>query len=113
SKLATEFRIHLRNLQTQAERATQPEHYAGLQASFRGELRSFRDDCAERLARMAAELGDVASVMQTMADHVNSQGSDLEVQVTKEITRLEKAAASNDLAVIQTEIKIAATGLRT
>src|SRR5262249_4333752 len=72
SKLATEFRVHLRNLQTQAERASQPDHYAGLQASFRGELRSYRDDCADKLARMAAELGDAASVMQTMADHVSA-----------------------------------------
>ena len=78
-----------------------------VQASFRGELREYRDQTREQLARLRKELESAAAAMASFADEIAAHGEDHEKELKGELERLEHVSASNDLQVIRGGIRTA------
>ena len=68
------FRQRLQSLDTQCSQASAPEHYNAVQASLRGELRNYRDQAREQMARMRKDLQNAAAAMKVFAESVSSSG---------------------------------------
>ena len=71
-----ELRQNLERLREQLELATDPDHFEAVRASFRGELRLYRDRSAAWLERMSRELQNSAVAMRTLAGSLAANGSD-------------------------------------
>src|ERR1700730_15276594 len=83
------FRQRLQLLDAQCSHASAPEHYHAVQASLRGELRNYRDQAREQLARMRKDLQNAAAAMKVFAESVSSTGNDCELQLRQEVKQLE------------------------
>ena len=111
--LTASFRRHLRRLQAKAETSESSVEFAEFNSALRGELRWYRDQSEERVLRMRADLSAAETAMQSMAQNMTASGADLEVQVKEEISRLETAAADEDLGKIREAIQWSVSALRT
>jgi len=100
----TSFREHLNNLRDQSARAISAEDWQLLQASFRGELRDFRDKSTQQLIRMRSEFTAAVSAMQSFADSVASTGENHEDDLRNVLGELTDAAKSDDIAFVRTVI---------
>ena len=88
------FRAHILGLQRQVEAATVPEDWKSVQASFRGELRDFRDRSAGRLAHLRAEVKAAGEAVQVFAESVSASDTDHEVQIKESLGQLEVISRS-------------------
>ena len=68
----TALREHLTALRDQISQAHSADDWQALQASFRGELRDFRDRSTQQLTRIRSEFAAAVTAMQTFADSVIS-----------------------------------------
>jgi GGDEF domain-containing protein len=105
------FRQRLQLLDAQCGNASAPEHYNAVQASLRGELRNYRDQAREQMARMRKDLQNAAVAMKVFAESVTVSGDDHEVQLRQEVDRLEALASSDDIEQIRCGIEFAAGSL--
>ncbi|MCU1336568.1 MAG: diguanylate cyclase [Bryobacterales bacterium] len=103
------FRQRLQSLDVQCSQASAPEHYNAVQASLRGELRNYRDQAREQMTRMRKDLQNAAVAMKVFAESVSTSGDDCELQLRREVERLEALAASDDIEQIRGGIE-SATG---
>jgi GGDEF domain-containing protein len=106
---AAKFRMHLEELERQWLSASKPEDLRTVQASFRGELREYRDQSSEHLARLRKELEAAATAMSIFADGVSSNSEDCETGLKRELTRLEGVTGSRDLEAIRSGVRSAVT----
>ena len=103
------FRQRLHSLNAQCSHASVPEHYNAVQASLRGELRNYRDQAREQMARMRKDLQNAAAAMKVFAESVTSSGNDCDLQLRQEVDQLEALASSDDIEQIRCGIE-SATG---
>lgn len=103
------FRQRLLALDAQCSQASAPDHYNAVQASLRGELRSYRDQAREQMTRMRKDLHNAAAAMKVFAENVSSSGEDCELELRQEVERLEALTAIDDIEQIRGGIE-AATG---
>lgn len=103
------LRTHLEELERHWLLAGKPDNMRAVQASLRGELREYRDQSNEQLARLRKELEAAAAAMSTFADGVALNSADCENGVKRELTRLEGVTESRDLAAIRSGIRSAVT----
>jgi GGDEF domain-containing protein len=103
------FRQRLQALDAQCSQASVPEHYNAVQASLRGELRSYRDQAREQMTRMRKDLQNAAAAMKVFAENVSSTGEDCELELRQEVERLEALTAIDDIEQIRGGIE-SATG---
>ena len=101
------FRQRLHSLDEQCSHASAPEHYNAVQASLRGELRNYRDQAREQLARMRKDLQNAAAAMKVFAESVSTSGNDCDVQLRQEVEHLEVLASSDDIEQIRRGIETA------
>ena len=101
------FRQRLQSLDAQCSHASAPEHYNAVQASLRGELRNYRDQAREQMARMRKDLQNAAAAMKVFAESVSSSGNDCDLQLRQEVDRLEILASSDDIEQIRRGIETA------
>jgi len=101
------FRQRLHALEAQCGHASAPEHYNAVQSSLRGELRNYRDQAREQMARMRKDLQNAAAAMKVFAESVSSSGDDCELQLRQEVERLEALAATDDIEQIRGGIESA------
>lgn len=78
-----------------------------MQASFRGELREYRDQTHEQLKRLRKELENAAIAMASFAKGITASGTDCEVELKRELQRLEAVSGSEDVSEIRGGIRIA------
>jgi GGDEF domain-containing protein len=107
SQLA-ELRQNLDRIREQLESAAGAEDFQSIQASFRGELRLYRDRAAEFLERMSQELQASAAAMQSLAASLTSNGSDYEAALGAGLRSLATVQDSDDLSFIKQTTKTAA-----
>lgn len=105
------FRQRLQSLEAQFNQASAPEHYNAVQASWRGELRNYRDQAREQMARMRKDLQNAAAAMKVFAENLTSGGDDCEQQLRQQLDRLEDLTASNDIEEIRQGIESAAEAI--
>jgi GGDEF domain-containing protein len=108
---AAEFREHLAVLQQKLEASGTSEDVQAVQASFRGELRDYRDKIHEKIGALRKEMEAAAAAMQIFADGVTVSGADYDQQVKQQLVQLDATAASNDLGQIRRGIHSATTGI--
>lgn len=101
------FRQRLQALDAQCSQASAPEHYNVVQASLRGELRNYRDQAREQVARMRKDLQNAAAAMKVFAETVSNSGEDCDRQIHEEVGRLETLAGSDDIEKIRSGIESA------
>lgn len=106
-----QFREHLGTLQKAVESASEPEDFEATQSSLRSELRDYRDQAHQCLARMRAEMQDAAEAMQALTEGVASNGTDYKHQLQLSLQGLRAAAESEDVAQIRAAIKTAIAGI--
>lgn len=102
-----ELRLHLKEIERQWLVARGADGMCAVQASFRGELREYRDQTREQLARLRKELESAAAAMASFADEIASHGADHEEDLKGELKRLERVSASSDLQEIRDGIRTA------
>lgn len=106
-----EFRAHVKTIGEMWREAEEPEGLRAAQASFRGELREYRDQVQERIARLRSEVETGAKAMAAFAAGIANTGADHEGQMKRELSRLETAARSNNLEEMRSSILVAIAGI--
>jgi GGDEF domain-containing protein len=96
-----ELRANLERIREQLESASEAEDFQAVQASFRGELRLYRDRSAEWLEKMSRELQNSAVAMRTLAGSLTTNGDDHEAKLSAGLSSLASVADSNDLLYIK------------
>jgi len=109
--LAVEYRTHLQLLEAQSRSATSADQLQSVQASFRGELRDYRDKSAERLKKMRTEIEEATAAMIIFADSVAFNGTNHEQEVCTQLHDLEAAASSHSIAEIRSGIGKTVAGI--
>jgi GGDEF domain-containing protein len=99
------FQRHVRALAERAAAEVTSDDLRTLQASFRGELREFRDAGRLYVQRLRDDLNGATEVMQTFATSLISNGDDVQQRVRNEMSNLEKAAESGDLERIRESVR--------
>ncbi len=107
-RVTEEFQRHLRAMEERVLNAS-TETMRLVQASFRGELRDYRDRARAFLQRLRDDLAGAEEAMNTFAGNFVANGADAERTVRGEIKTLEKAVQGEDLKQIR-ETVLAATG---
>jgi len=102
------FRQRLLSLEQRCSQASTPEHYNATQASWREELRNYRDQARQQISAMRQDLQSAATAMKGFAESVTTSGDDHELQLRQEVSRLEAVAASDDIQLIRGGIACAA-----
>lgn len=95
--LAAEYRDNLQHLENKARTVGSTSQLRDVQASFRGELREYRDRCSAALTKVHQEIENAAAAMMIFADTVASNGTNHEHEVHAELRRLETASRSNSM----------------
>ena len=103
------FRQRLHLLEERCGLAGSPDQYHAVQASLREELRNYRDQGRQQMAAMRQELNSAAAAMKGFAENVSTSGDDYELQLRREVNRLESVASSEDIRLIREGIS-SATG---
>ncbi|MEQ1948626.1 MAG: GGDEF domain-containing protein [Bryobacteraceae bacterium] len=99
------FREHLTSLRDQISQAHSPEDWQVVQASFRGELRDFRDRSARQLTRMRSEFAAAVLTMQSFAESVITTGEDHEDTLRDALGHLNKAAQESNMEDVRAIIR--------
>ena len=105
------FRQRLQLLDTQCGQASAPEHYSAVQASLRGELRNYRDQAREQIARTRKDLQNAAAAMKVFAEGVSNSGNDCDLQLRGQVEELEALAASDNIEEIRRGIETATSAI--
>jgi len=104
---AAQFRARLKDIEQHWHTAEGADGFRQVQASFRGELRTYRDRSREQMTKLRKDLEGAASAMAAFADEIASHGSDHEKDLKDELGRLERVSASDDLTEIREGIRTA------
>jgi GGDEF domain-containing protein len=106
-----QFRERLRSLEKLLQTPPNPGAVQAVGASFRGELREYRDQAQERIARLRREMLSAAEAMKVFADGVATNGAGHEKELEEELHDLTILARSEDLRKIREGIQAATQGL--
>lgn len=97
SAAVNELRQHLHGLRDRVSQAASLEDWNLIQASFRGEIREFRDKTNQQLARLRSEIAGAASAMQAFADSVATSGAHHEENLQRALGELSRIAEVENL----------------
>jgi GGDEF domain-containing protein len=109
---AARFRQRMGDLERELAAAAGDEDFKSVQSSFRGELRQYRDRCKELVTRLRNEVSSAAQAIETLTASVSANGAGYESELNREVVRLEKAAALEDLTSIRTTINTSAAAIQ-
>jgi GGDEF domain-containing protein len=104
---ANVYREHMQSIKTQAERASTVDDWQQIQASFRDELRDYRDKSSERIRQLKQDINSAVKAMQVFADSVAISGADHEEQLKGALMQLHGVAKSNNLPGIRVIVESA------
>jgi GGDEF domain-containing protein len=103
-----EFQRHVRAMATRASTGLNAEDFRGLQASFRGELREYRDKGRVFVQRLRDDLEGAAEAMKNFANSFVANGEDGQKRVRAKVAMLQRAAESGDLEKIRESVRAVA-----
>ncbi|MBV8846745.1 MAG: GGDEF domain-containing protein [Bryobacterales bacterium] len=105
------YQRHVHGLRKLLDNLMTPEEFHTIHASFRGEVRDYRDKANEWLAGMRNELKSAAEAMQTLSIRVAENGNGHETHMKSNLERLKAAAQTEDLGRIKMTIHQVATSI--
>ena len=94
------FREHLEAIRQRIPRGASEEDWRSTQASFRGELREYRDKAVERIAGFQAEIHNAAEAMHSFAESVAASGSDHEKTIQASLSELDQTTRCESISEI-------------
>jgi GGDEF domain-containing protein len=100
------FRLHLKNLEDQWRAARTSDNMRAIQASLRGELREYRDQSREQIARLRRELDSAATAIALFAEGIALGGVDDEQQLGKKLEQLESLTKGDDISKVRDGIRV-------
>jgi GGDEF domain-containing protein len=103
-----EFQRHVRAMATRAATGLNAEDLKCLQASFRGELREYRDNGRAYVQRLRDDLEGAAEAMKNFANSFVANGEDGQKRVRAKVADLQEAADSGDLEKIRKSVRATA-----
>jgi GGDEF domain-containing protein len=112
SRLAADFRLHLRAIEDQSRSAVSAGQLRSVQASFRGELRDYRDKSSAELKKMRKEIESATAAMIIFAETVAFNGTNHEQEVQGQLRSLESAAGKNSVEEIRGCVGAAVAGIQ-
>jgi GGDEF domain-containing protein len=110
--LAVEFRQHLKIIEDQTRSAPSVDQLRSAQASFRGELRDYRDKSGVQLKKMRQEVENATAAMMVFAETVASNGENHELEVRTKLHDLEVTAKKDRIEEIRGGIGVAVSGIQ-
>jgi len=105
------YQQHIQALRQMLENVLRSEDFQTIHASFRGELRDYRDKVNDWLDRTRGELKAAAEAMHTLSDRVAANGNSHETRLKEELEKLTSLARTADLAAIRAAIHQAAASI--
>ena len=105
------FRRHLQTLRKMLESAARKEDFQIIHASFRGEVRDYRDKANEWITSMRGELKAAAEAMQTLSVRVAENGNGHESRLKGDLEKLKTAAMCDDLSRIRATVQHVAASI--
>jgi GGDEF domain-containing protein len=108
---AQTYRQHIEALRLMLENVVGVEDFQTIHASFRGELRDYRDKVNEWLDRTRSELKAALEAMQTLSARVSASGGDHETHLREDLNKLNEVAQTSDLGRIQIVIQEVAANI--
>lgn len=110
--LAVVFRQHLKVLEDQSRAATSVDQLRHAQASFRGELREYRDKSNDQLKKLRQEMENATAAMMVFAEAVSSNGENHEQEVHAKLQDLEATAKKDRIDEVRGGIGAAVAGIQ-
>ena len=103
----SEFRAHLERVQKQMEDARAAEDWTAVEASFRGELREYRDKAAGQLERLHQQIKTSNEAVQLFTESVAAIDVDHEAQIQGALGQLGALEESADVEALHAGIRAA------
>jgi GGDEF domain-containing protein len=111
SSEAQTYRRHVQGLRKLLENTLAAEDFKTIHASFRGEIREYRDKANEWISSMRRELGAAAEAMQTLSIRVAENGDGHESRLKNDLDRLKTVIQTEDLGRIKLTIRQVAASI--
>lgn len=102
-----EFRAHLGSIQKQMEDARAAEDWTTVEASFRGELREYRDKATGQLEHLHQQIKASSEAVQLFTESVAAIDVDHEAQIQGALGQLGALEESSDVEAIHAGIRTA------
>jgi len=110
---AARFRSRLSLLNERVKAGASTQELNAVQASFDGELKDYQKTAREQIERLRRDFAAAAAAVEALAKTVASNGTDLDQDLNRQLAHLKRAAASNDLQEIRSEVHAAVTKIAT
>ncbi len=110
--LAMELRHNLQALEERSRAVTSPDQLRSVQASFRGEIRQYRDKSNAQLQKLRKDVENAGAAMTIFAETVASNGDNHEMEVRGRLQKLELIGRSQTLSEIRDGIDTAVSGIQ-
>ena len=94
---ATQFRSTIQSLREQVKQDITAEQLRALQASLTTELEAYSEKVHHRLQRLRDDVRAASEAVEVFAGNFAASGSDLDVEVKRDLQRLDKAARTASL----------------
>jgi GGDEF domain-containing protein len=101
------LRKHLDAIGQEWRNADSPGGMRTVQASFRGELRDYRDRTQERLSRLRGEMEAVVKAMASLANTIATNGADHQDRLQVELKQLGRLGENGSLEEMRSGIRLA------
>lgn len=108
-----EFRRHLELIEQRMKDPSSPEGLRAAQASFRGELREYRERAHQHLAHLKQEIEASVAAMAAFASGVSSTSAEHEEKVRQQLERLNQIAAAQETSGMGEAIRSATREIST
>ncbi len=108
---ARQFRESLLLLEQQCRDAATAEQLEGVQSSFRHELEAHKSTVEDQIRKLRKDVEAAAAAVEAFAGNVVTNGSHYEVEMKRELLRLNTVAAQDDLHEIRAAIRNATAAI--
>lgn len=107
------FRSQLRVLNERLKAGASNDELNAVRASFDAEMKDYQKTAREQIERLRKDFAAAAAALEALAKSVASNGTDLDQDLNRQLAHLKRAAASNDLQEIRSEVHVAVNKIAT
>ena len=108
---AAEFRERLQALQAQIKPDTAAGQLKDIQSSLSSELREYAESANQHIQRLRNDVRAASQAVEVFADNFAASGVDLDVEVKRQLQRLDRAAQIDDLKEVHAIVRDASSGI--
>jgi len=106
-----QFRASLQALQNQWEKATTASQFESVQKEFQQELSGYKKIADDQIRKLRKDVEAAAAAVEAFAGNVAANGADYEVELKRDMQKLNTVAATDDLNAIRTVIRSASMNI--